>query len=503
MSIRTKLILWYSGLLAIIIVIFGAAVFSVMRWALISTVDRTLDTAIDQVQRNSRAWLVAQFGPPESIQVQLPELDAFGLSGVLVQVWDLSTTPATLKDMSSNIAGYPSALDTNALRWISDNTDNNQLYSNITKNGSEWRVVTERIDVWGQPIAIQIATSSQAIKEATGLLVVVMLWAGALSIMGSMVLGMWLSWRVLQPVKEITNAAESIVATDNLKTRLPWSGPMDELGHMTSVFNRMMERIEHLFSVQQRFVADVSHELRTPLTAIRGNLDLIKRYGMDENSLEAMESEVARMSRLVSDLLLLARADYGEIKMELEPIDLDTVLSEVYREARVLAKDRDLAVKIIDFDPVRVNGNGDRIKQLLLNLVSNALKFTPDGGQITMNLRQEDYDAVLEVSDTGIGISEEDRKRIFDRFFQSDTSRARHTTDDGVGLGLSIAKWIVDSHHGTIEVESTPGEGATFRVKIPALDVKPHVSNRAVTRPRLGIIRRVSPTGQHRTKSKL
>ncbi len=500
MSIRTKLILWYSGLLMIIIVVFGIAVFSVMRWALTSAIDRTLSTTTDQVRAGSRASVIAEFGAPQQVAVYLPELDTFGLAGVLVQVWNLSTSTPTLIDESTNIQNYRAPLDASALQYVSGQKDPDATaYSNILKNDAEWRVRTQTINVWGRRIAVQVAESSQAIKDANAMLLVIMLAASSISIFGSIMLGMVVSNRTLKPIKQITTAADAIVATEDLKTRLPWQGPMDELGMLTSVFNRMLERLEHLFSVQQRFVADVSHELRTPLTAIRGNLDLIKRYGADEESLEAIESEADRMARLVNELLFLARADYGELTLELEPLDLDTVVSEVYREAKILSKDRDLTVKIIDFEPARINGHADRLKQLLLNLVSNALKFTPDGGQVIINLRHEDDDAVIEVIDTGIGISAEDKERIFDRFFQTDASRARHH-GEGVGLGLSIARWIVESHHGTISVASAPGKGATFTVKFPSLDARPHILSQAITRPRLGIIRRSSATSTKSTQ---
>lgn len=499
MSIRTKLILWYSGLLTAIIIVFGVAVYGVTRWALLSTIDNTLETSIVQVLENSRASAIGQFGPPGQVTVALPQLDAFALSGVLVQVWDLSGGSPQLVTASSNVDDYREPMDDTALQKALPAEAPRSIYSTIYKNAYEWRVLTHTLDIWGLRIAFQVSMSSQPVAQASKVLVVIMAGGGVMGVMASVALGFWLSSRALKPINKITGAAARIAAADDLKTRLAWSGPMDELGRLTSVFNQMMQRLEHLFSVQQRFVADVSHELRTPLTAIRGNLDIIKRYGMDKDSLDAIESETDRMTRLVADLLLLARADYGGLTLELEPLDADTIVSEVYREARVLAKAHDIRVQILDFEPVRVNGNADRIKQLMLNLVSNALKFTPEGGTITLNIRLEDYDCVLEVGDTGIGISPEDQARIFDRFYQADESRARKT-GEGAGLGLSIAKWIVDAHRGTISVRSEVGKGTTFVIKIPALVERASVSTVAVTRPRLGIIRR--PTGFQRSVKK-
>src|SRR5205085_6254697 len=237
-----------------------------------------------------------------------------------------------------------------------------------------------------------------------GLLLIIVI-ATLIALIGSVILGWILANSVLKPIDDITRSAAQITAAADLKTRLTWNGPMDELGRLVLVLNKAMERLEHLFTVQQRFVADVSHELRTPLTAISGNVEVIKRYGMDQESIDAIESEAKRIARLVNDLLLLARADNGELKLNLEELDLDIVVGEAYREARILAKDRDLRVTVVNFEPVRINGDAQRLKQLLSNLLANAIKFTPDGGQIIINLRKTEHDAILQVQDTGLGIS--------------------------------------------------------------------------------------------------
>jgi signal transduction histidine kinase len=246
----------------------------------------------------------------------------------------------------------------------------------------------------------------------------------------------------------------------------------------------------------------VSHELRTPLTAISGNVEIIKRYGPDQDSIDAIESEAKRMSRLVNDLLLLARADNGELKLNVEELDLDIVVGEAYREARILAKDRDLKVTVVDFEPVRIRGDADRLKQLLSNLLINAIKFTPDGGQIIINLRKTEHDAILQVQDTGIGISPEDLQRIFDRFYQADASRVRLDNAEGAGLGLSIAQWIAQAHGGKIQVDSTVGEGTTFTVTIPHIEEPERVLSEAITRPRISIIRRNTPPEKEKEAEK-
>jgi heavy metal sensor kinase len=371
-------------------------------------------------------------------------------------------------DGSNNLEDYHHPLDQ---RTVASDT---VMFSYTSINGAPFRVYTQPIMLTDgtQFGTVQVAASLKTVRQAIDRLLLIMIVGGVVSVTAALLIGMIISRMAVKPLQSITQAAANIADTEDLRTRLPMTGPQDEIGDLRSVFNHMMERLEQLFTVQQRFVADVSHELRTPLTAIRGNLEIIKRYGVDADSLEAIDSEVARMSRMVNDLLLLARADYGDLKVDLFPVDVDTIITDVYREAKVLAKDRDIQVKIEDFQPVRINGNSDRLKQLLLNLISNALKFTPDGGKLMLSLTERDDCAVIHVRDTGVGIPAESLERIFDRFYQVDSART-HTS--GAGLGLSIAKWIVEAHNGTIRAESEVGKGAVFIISIPVLDTQTRI----------------------------
>jgi two-component system, OmpR family, sensor kinase len=492
MHFRTKLILWYSGLLAIVLVVFGSTVYTLMDRTLVAAVDSSLTETATLVTQSSRVRLVGEFGPADQRIFILPRLDLFRASGVEVQVWSVDSADPRLEAASYNINEYDQPLDLAALGT------EEPVFTNIVINGRQMRVLTTPMFARGRLLAnVQTVTLFETVSEARQKLLLMMGGGGVLALVGSVLIGMWLSRRALKPIREITAAAASISATDDLSTRLEWRGPMDELGRLTSVFNGMMERLQDLFSVQQRFVADVSHELRTPLTAIRGNLDLAKRYGMDDMSLEAIESETDRMARMVNDLLLLARADYGGLTLELEPVDLDTIVMEAHQQAQVLVRDRDLRVNLEHLEPLRVAGNADRIKQLVLNLLSNAIKFTPDGGRITLRMQRSGSEALLKVSDTGIGIDQEDLKHIFDRFFQADTSRVRGTQNaESSGLGLSIVKWIVEAHHGSIEVESQLGAGTTFTVHIPLLAADAGDDDRSHSRGRLSGIRRRFPRAQ-------
>ncbi|TVR22942.1 MAG: sensor histidine kinase [Anaerolineaceae bacterium] len=482
MTIRKRLTLWYAALLTAVIVLFAAATYGVMRFTMLSNIDNGLTETASLIVRNSRVYPDPTFGAPARMNIELASLDALRAPGVYVQAWEIMDGEAIFKESSLTAQALnDTSLDAASLGTQEDIIRTTQVA------GLDVRVLTKPITASGGGRVvgnIQVAVRLDQLNQATDTLLAVMLVACGIAIIGTAGLSMWFSHSALQPIKGITEAAATIANTNNLQTRMEWQGPNDELGRLTSVFNQMMERIEQLFSVQKRFVADISHELRTPLTAIKGHCDLMRRYGMDESSLEAIESEAVRMSRLVNDLLMLARADYGGVNFNLCPIDLDSVLTEAFEQVAVLAKNRDLRLHIRHFEPVRINGDPDRIKQVIYNLVSNAIKFTPDGGEITLGLEYINHHAVMWVKDTGIGLSEEDKLHVFDRFFQSESSR-HHGDDEGFGLGLSIAKWIVEAHDGTISVSSRHGQGTTFTISIPAYDEQEgnHHHKRADSKP--------------------
>lgn len=465
MTIRQRLTLYYAVLLTLIIITFGVLTYGVMRWTMMGTIDSTLIDTANLITNNSRLLPVPGFGAPSRMEIELAPLDLFRASGVYVQAWEIVDGRPIFKESSLNAAGLGTIpLDASMLG------NYNPIFSNTMINNVALRVLTVPIvqSSSGRLVGnIQVATELETLNRASKQLLIVVLASCVVAIIGAGMLSLWFSHRALVPIEHITQAASKIAGTNDLSTRLNWKGPADELGKLISVFNQMMGRIQHLFSVQQRFVADISHELRTPLTAIQGNIALMKRYGVDAASLDDIEIECQRMTRLVNDLLMLARADYGGIKINLIPLDLDTVVIECFNSAKILAKDRRLDIHLGHFQPVRIKGDYERLKQLVSNLLNNAIKFTPDGGQIVVTLGSNNENAILTVKDTGIGIPKADHERIFDRFYQSEASRVHHSDDEGFGLGLSIAKWVVEAHHGTISVNSEPNQGATFIVTIP------------------------------------
>jgi signal transduction histidine kinase len=261
----------------------------------------------------------------------------------------------------------------------------------------------------------------------------------------------------------------------------------DEVQQLAVTFNAMLDRLEASFDTQRQFVADASHELRTPLTALRGNADVLlrmvqaDRYDAAEfaSGLTDIESEAERMGRLVQDLLTLARADVGWMP-EMAPVELLSIVREATRIAAPLAGERTLEVDvptIVDGGGYEVMGDADKLKQLLLILLDNAFTHTPPDTTVRLSLRTELHEAVIEVADDGPGIPAEHAARVFDRFYRADDARAR--SSGGTGLGLAIARWIAETHHGSIRLVSASSGGACFIVRLPvaewvrALDAAP------------------------------
>jgi signal transduction histidine kinase len=273
--------------------------------------------------------------------------------------------------------------------------------------------------------------------------------------------------RALRTVGRITDTAQSIAHSRDLSRRLSVAPSHDEIGHLATTFNEMLASLQSSATTQQRFVADASHELRAPLTAIQANLDLLLRHpeiSASDRDVALMEAEreSSRLSRLVADLLVLARADAG-LTLKRQPVDLDAVVLDVFGTARRLAHGQHLLLD--PFEPLQLSGDEDRLRQLLLILLENALKYTPASGQVTVGLRRIGDEAEIVVRDTGTGIDAADLPHVFERFYRADTGRGRDP--GGTGLGLAIAEWIAQQHGGTINIESAPSQGTSATVRLP------------------------------------
>jgi two-component system OmpR family sensor kinase len=458
MSLRVRLTLLYSSLLGGILLLFGVAVYLVISILLINHLDTLLIGTAKDIINVTRVDPSGELGV-----VRFPRLDF--TANVYVQAWDRN---GQLKSSSPSIAQLSEALDPISL------DSRLPVFRDTSLQGVPLRVLSVPLQVSGRPVGVvQVATSLGVVNAARRDLLYILVIAAIFSVAFA-ALGSWVTiGQTLAPLEMVTETAQQINRADDLSRRIPYSNTSeDEIGELIRSFNQTLERMEKLFTSQQRFLADVSHELRTPLTVIKGNVDLMRRMKtIDEESLTSIDQEANRLTRMVGDLLLLAQAESGKLPITLAPVELDTLLLEVYQEMHVLAHGR-LQLKITEIDQVLVNGDRDRLKQVLLNLVANAIQYTPPGGDVFLSLGKVGEQARLIVRDTGPGIPTEDLPHIFERFYRTEKSRTR-AKQPGFGLGLSIAYWIVNHHGGRIEVDSQEGKGTTFCIWLPLLSSQP------------------------------
>ncbi|MFN7929111.1 MAG: ATP-binding protein [Blastocatellia bacterium] len=280
--------------------------------------------------------------------------------------------------------------------------------------------------------------------------------------------GYFLARQSLAPIAAMSEQAENITA-HNLHERLPVENPRDELGRLATVFNALLARVQRSFSSLREFTADASHELRTPLAIIRGEADVAlsqPRSPLEyQETLAIVRDEARRLSRIVDDMFALARADAGGQQLHRAEFYFDDLLAECCRAVQTLAASKSIAVQCETLSDVEFCGDEELLRRMMLNLLDNAIKYTPSGGRVNLALDVTDTEIELRVRDNGIGIPAEAVAQVFDRFYRVDKARAR--AEGGSGLGLPIVKWVAEAHHGSVQVESYPGLGSTFVVRLP------------------------------------
>ncbi|MEO8972303.1 MAG: HAMP domain-containing sensor histidine kinase [Ktedonobacteraceae bacterium] len=505
--LQLRLTLFYALLLALALWFFGQSVYAQATQRAYSDLDTTLSSRAASVQLGK--FLVAQ----QSLPAVLPGVDGLGTGGVSIEV--LSDKMTLIAGTTSNPNNYtypavnnlgpgPVPWDSKTAKKALQGFDANAItpvgfYSTITYQGQHVRVYTLANEGFEGIHIIQTARSEQDIEQSLANLRLLLLQGGTLVMIFALVGGWLITWGVLSAVRRVIKTAYSISLSRNFSQRVPtqqWFG-RDELAVLATTFNEMLSNLEELYQHQQRFVADASHELRAPITSIRCNLDLLTKapdLPLEETqaALQDARAEADRMGRLVNDLLLLTHADASALRQDenavfygyrnfsdmAQVIDLDSLILEVLRQYRPLPE-QDLSdtqqerkgprLLLQHITPVQVYGDADQLKQVLVALLDNALKYTPYEGSVSLSLIVEAESAIVKISDTGIGIAPEDLPHIFERFYRADRARSRER--GGSGLGLAIVQSIVQQFHGSIEVNSTPGKGSVFTLKLPL--VKP------------------------------
>lgn len=452
MSLRLRLTLIFTALLSGVVLLLSIVFYSMVSVVMVNQAD-------DELEKNANMIINAMRG------------DLFGRIDVADETFQISTKlyyqvwsdDGQLLAYSDNAGEITAAIDPEGI------TGNQPIFRNVDIQGIASRVLTVPLSVGDVETGwLQVAMTMADIRYTQRQLLVVFGISALFSIIVSGLLSWLVMGQALEPLELMAQVTDRITGTDDLSQRIPVNSTHDdEIKRLVLTYNKTLVRLERLFNTQRRFLADVSHELRTPLTVIKGNVGLMRMMNAyDEESLKTIEMEVDRLTRLVKDLLLVTQAEMGRLPLFLGEVELDDLLFEVFEQMKVLsAGGHD--IRIENIEPAVVSGDRDRLKQVLLNLGSNAIKFTPEGGRITLSLHIEKNWALIAVSDEGTGIPPEEREFLFERFYRGDKSRTRSAAETGFGLGLPIAYWIIQSHGGRIDVESKLGEGTRFLVWLP------------------------------------
>ena len=455
-SIRVRLTLWYVVMLAAILAAFSAGVYLALRANLYSNLNDSLDSKAAAIgaavqDGGGRPQLTPDAAPPDPDGEQFVRL--FDASGALV--FDNSTVEAgVLPDSAAVTAAAEGATDRRT----------------ESVSGDAVRILTVPVYRDGSVFAIaQVGKSEGDVHDTLRTLQLIIAAAYPLTLGLASAGGVFLAGRALGPIGRVTTMARRLSAED-LNQRIEADLPDDEVGRLVTTFNEMIARLDAAFRRQRQFTADASHELRTPLTAIKGQTEVALQQERSAEGyrdvLRAVNSQADRMIRLVGSLLTLARADSGGAALTLEQVDLGKLLADAADQiASATAAAKQIEVRVSGGPEVHLSADEDLLLQLVLNLLDNAVKYSPPGASVTISWAAEDGDAVVRVSDTGPGIAPEHLKHIFDRFYRVEESRASETA--GFGLGLSISRWIAEAHGGTLAAESLPGSGSTFTLRIP------------------------------------
>src|SRR5215510_6732428 len=476
-SIRTRLTLWYVGVLALALIVFSAGVYLLLA--------RNLSRRVDESLRNSA----------ESIAISLVherdegETEAEAANSAVNELHLLNQAMAIF-DAQGRLLAEKATPGNDHARLPPLNSipaGDLRLYSAPGEGVEGQRVAARRVKIGeaDSPYLVVVSQPLKSVTEEMAMLGRVFLVEAPLALLLAGLGGFFLARKSLAPVVAMSERARQIGA-ENLERRLPVANPRDELGQLASTFNELLARLDASFDLQRQFMADASHELRTPLSVMRTTAQVIlERPRRDENeyrnALAMIDDQTRRLARIVDDMFTLARADAGRRPLAHGAFYLDELIVETARAAGVLAARKGVTVETAWSPEVSYYGDEHLLRQLLLNLLDNAIKHTPAGGVVRVNLNQFEKRCEVVVADTGEGIPVEAQPHIFERFYRADKARSRSDVNangangsngsngagGGAGLGLSIAQWVAEAHGGTIRLVRSDTAGTIFAVTLP------------------------------------
>ncbi|MDB6021008.1 MAG: integral rane sensor signal transduction histidine kinase [Pedosphaera sp.] len=461
-SLKFRLVAWYAGLLLGAFVVLGGLMYGGLKLYL----ERDLGRAQTRRARQIADTLLAHVGQTGEAHV-VDEINSWFAPETNDRFIRISRGAGSNLYISSNPAD--SSFDISHIPAYSENLPAGSLRKQKVPPGKELLIASvPYVTPDGKKYLVEVGASLQPVREVLHRLVILLGFTLAAGVLVATSGGYYLVGRALAPVDEIASAAERITS-HNLKERLPVAKTGDELERLAVSLNHMIARLEEAWQHNRRFIADASHELRTPLTIMRGELEMVvEETGLSpevQRTAASVLEEAERLARVVEGLMAVSRLEAGEAQQECLRFDLAELARSTAEQMCLLAEDKNIAITSDAPRAVPVDGDRARLKQVVVNLLDNAIKYTPAGGKVRLSVSGANGKAVLEVADNGIGIPAEARSHIFERFFRVDPARSREV--GGAGLGLSIVKSICAAHGGQVNFQSTVGAGSCFRVELP------------------------------------
>ena len=475
LSIGLRLTLWYVAIFAIGQFAFGAGMWLVLRHHLVSILD---DNLRDQAE-DLRDFLETQKKTADlaKFQEEVPETYSQEHAGEYLAVFVSTGEPVYVSDfLKRNGVGIAEVANPPASKKTT--------FENRTFDDTPIRFLHSTVDTHGLHFIVQIGVPTREIRETLNTFRNYLLWLAPIVLLTSAAGGYWLSHRALAPVDVLTRTARNI-GGNNLGTRLEELRTGDELQRLSDTLNEMLDRIETAFARVTQFTADASHELRTPIALMRTEAEVALRRSRDPDAyreaLQHILKETERTATLIEDLLALARTESGSVPLELRPVEVNELLRQSVAEWQRVpaAKDHRISLHVVQNEKAWVLANESALRRVLAILIDNAVKYTPAPGQIDVFLEQHGQRVVVSVRDTGIGIPATEQPKIFERFYRVDKARSR--ARGGAGLGLAIARWLVERQGGSITVESACDKGSRFSVELFTEDNHCNVSSSAIS----------------------
>jgi heavy metal sensor kinase len=477
-SVRVRLTLWYTGVLALVLIVLSLTTYFILRRTTAQRVDGSLIEIADAFLTTLHAEMKDEAGPDSFVNAAQEAMVEHRFRDQVYAILDdkgqiILTSSELPAGKTDNGLTATELAASESFRGLADDALHaDHAFRNVRGHRGGYRGYAKHFQASGGTYILVVVQSRHPQQEMLEEISTTFAWAIPLTVLLASAGGYFLARKSLAPVVGMSSQAGRISAA-NLHERLAVQNEKDELGHLAASFNGLLDRLDESFERQRRFMSDASHELRTPVAILRGEAEVAlsregRSIGEYRESLAVLDAEARRLTHIVEDLFTLTRADAGQYPISAHDFYLDELVADCVRSVRTLALAKEISLATDAGGELPIHADENLLRRMILNLIDNAVKYTPKGGSVTISCRQEGQEYAISISDTGPGIAPELQPRIFERFFRADKARSRSESDGGgAGLGLSIARWIAEAHNGRLELKQSGPGGSMFTAFLP------------------------------------